>query len=129
MHSELILYQTEDGQTKIQTRLENETVWLSQAQMAELFGKARTTITEHLGNIFKEGELEENSVCRNFRHTANDGKTYDTRYYNLDVIISVGYRVKSLQEQHKNELSKVAQDFVQHLEQTHKQLKNKNNGN
>lgn len=97
MSSELILYQTEDGQTKIQTRLENETVWLTQAQMAELFGKGRTTITEHISNVFKEGELDENSVCRNFRHTADDGKTYDTKFYNLDVIISVGYRVKSLQ--------------------------------
>lgn len=84
MSSELILYQTEDGQTKIQTRLENETVWLTQAQMAELFGKGRTTITEHISNVFKEGELDENSVCRNFRHTADDGKTYDTKFYNLD---------------------------------------------
>ena len=65
--------------------------------MAELFGKGRTTITEHIQNVFKEGELEENSVCRNFRHTASDGKSYDTNYYNLDVIISVGYRVKSHQ--------------------------------
>lgn len=97
MSSEIILYQTEDGQTKIQTRLENETVWLTQAQMAELFGKGRTTITEHIGNIFKDGELEEDAVCRNFRHTADDGKMYDTKFYNLDVIISVGYRVKSLQ--------------------------------
>jgi hypothetical protein len=65
--------------------------------MAELFGKSRTTITEHIQNVFKEGELDENSVCRNFRHTAADGKSYDTNYYNLDVIISVGYRVKSPQ--------------------------------
>jgi hypothetical protein len=65
--------------------------------MAQLFNKGRTNVTEHIQNIFKEGELDENSVCRNFRHTAEDGKTYDTNYYNLDVIISVGYRVKSLQ--------------------------------
>ena len=97
MSSELILYQTEDGQTRIQARLENETVWLTQAQMAELFGKGRTTITEHIKNIFNEGELDEDSVCRNIRHTADDGKMYDTKFYNLDVIISVGYRVKSLQ--------------------------------
>lgn len=97
MDSELILYQSEDGQTKIQARLENESVWLTQAQMAELFGKGRTTITEHIRNVFADGELEENSVCRNFRHTADDGKLYDTKFYNLDVIISVGYRVKSLQ--------------------------------
>ncbi len=73
MNSELILYQTDNGETKIQTRLENETVWLTQAQMAELFGKGRTTITEHLGNIFKEGELVKEVVCRNFRHTTSHG--------------------------------------------------------
>ena len=76
-------------------RLEDETVWLTQKQIAELFDKSRVTITEHIKNVFAEGELEENSVCRNFRHTADDGKSYNTQYYNLDVIISVGYRVKS----------------------------------
>ena len=95
MASEIIIYQTEDGQTKIQTRLENETVWLTQAQMAELFDKAKSTISEHIKNVFSEGELEENSVVRNFRTTASDGKEYNTNFYNLDVIISVGYRVKS----------------------------------
>jgi hypothetical protein len=93
--SNILIYQTEDGITKIETRLLEETVWLSQAQMADLFQKNRVTITEHLGNIFKEGELEEISVCRKFRHTASDGKNYETTFYNLDVIISVGYRVKS----------------------------------
>lgn len=97
MNSELILYQSEDGQTKIQTRLENETVWLTQAQLIELFGKAKSTISEHIKNIFEEGELDEHSVVRNFRTTAADGKEYQTNHYNLDVIISVGYRVKSLQ--------------------------------
>ncbi|MDP3469598.1 MAG: virulence RhuM family protein [Daejeonella sp.] len=97
MDSELILYQSEDGQTKIQARLENETVWLTQAQMIELFGKVKSTISEHIKNIFEEGELDENSVVRNFRITAADGKDYLTNHYNLDVIISVGYRVKSLQ--------------------------------
>lgn len=95
--SNILIYQNQDGNIKIDVRLENETVWLTQAQMAQLFGKARTTVTEHIKNIFAEGELDENSVCRNFRHTADDGKNYDTKYYNLDVIISVGYRVKSLQ--------------------------------
>lgn len=95
MASELIIYQTEDGQTKIQTRLENETVWLTQAQMAELFDKAKSTISEHIKNVFSEGELDEDSVVRNFRTTASDGKEYNTNFYNLDVIISVGYRVKS----------------------------------
>jgi len=103
MNSELILYQSDDGQTKIQTRLEDETVWLTQAQMAELFGKGRTTITEHINNVFKEGELDKEVVCRKFRHTTLHGAIADktqeveTTYYNLDVIISVGYRVKSLQ--------------------------------
>ena len=96
-NTNIIIYQTEDGKTKIETRLEDETVWLTQTQLAELFQKSRVTITEHIGNIFKEGELLENSVCRNFRHTAADGKEYNTTFYNLDVIISVGYRVKSHQ--------------------------------
>jgi hypothetical protein len=94
--SQILIYQTEDGLTKIETRLEDETVWLTQAQLAGLFQKSRVTITEHIGNIFKEGELQQDSVSRNFRLTAPDGKSYDTTFYNLDVIISVGYRVKSL---------------------------------
>jgi hypothetical protein len=94
---EIIIYQNSEGTIKIDVRLEEETVWLTQAQMAILFGKGRTTITEHIQNVFIEGELDENSVCRNFRHTAGDGKTYDVSHYNLDVIISVGYRVKSPQ--------------------------------
>ena len=96
-NTNIIIYQTEDGNTKIETRLEDETVWLTQAQLAELFQKNRVTITEHIRNIFKEGELPENSACRKFRHTAADGKEYNTTFYNLDVIISVGYRVKSHQ--------------------------------
>lgn len=96
-NTNIIIYQTEDGNTKIETRLEDETVWLTQAQLSDLFQKSRVTITEHIGNIFKEGELEESSVCRKFRHTAADGKEYETQFYNLDVIISVGYRVKSHQ--------------------------------
>ncbi len=96
-NTKIIIYQTEDGNTKIETRLENETVWLTQAQLCELFQKSKATISEHIKNIFEEGELVEYSVVRNFRTTANDGKTYETNYYNLDVIISVGYRVKSQQ--------------------------------
>jgi len=91
----ILLYQTEDGVTKIETRLAEETVWLTQAQIAYLFQKSRVTITEHIGKIFQEGELKEEAVCRKFRHTASDGKNYETAFYNLDVIISVGYRVKS----------------------------------
>ena len=102
-NSEIIIYQNPDGNIKIDVRLEEETVWLTQEQMAMLFGKARNTMTEHIQNVFKEGELDEKVVCRNFRHTtqhgAIQGKTQDTsvKYYNLDVIISVGYRVKSKQ--------------------------------
>jgi len=94
---ELILYQTEDGQTQIDVRLEDETVWLSQAQIQELFGRERSVITKHINNVFKEGELVKERVCAKFAHTANDGKTYQVTCYNLDVIISVGYRVKSQQ--------------------------------
>jgi len=72
--SELIIYQTEDGQTRLQVKMEDETVWLTQDQMAELFDKGRTTITEHIQNTFKEGELDENAVCREFRRTGSDGK-------------------------------------------------------
>lgn len=93
--SDILIYQNADGVTKIETRLQDETVWLTQAQMADLFQKSRVTITEHIGNVFKEGELDENSVSRKFRLTAADGKNYETTIYNLDVIISVGYRVKS----------------------------------
>lgn len=96
-NGEIIIYQNSEGTIKIDVRLEEETVWLTQAQMATLFGKGRTTITEHIQNVFNEEELNENSVCRNFRLTAGDGKTYDVNHYNIDVIISVGYRVKSPQ--------------------------------
>jgi hypothetical protein len=91
----LILYQTEDGRTRLQVRLQDETVWLTQAQMAELFQRERSVITKHIRNLFAEGELVEKAVCANYAQTAADGKTYQTVYYNLDVIISVGYRVKS----------------------------------
>ena len=103
LNSQLFIYQTPDGSIKLDVRLEDETVWLTQAQMAELFGKGRSTITEHIRNIFLEGELDENVVCRDFRHTtphgAIEGKTQtkSVKYCNLDVIISVGYRVKSQQ--------------------------------
>lgn len=92
--SQILIYQTEDGKTKIETRLENETVWLTQEQMAQLFGRDRTVITKHLRNIFSENELDEKSNVQNL-HIANSDKP--VKYYNLDVIISVGYRVKSLQ--------------------------------
>ena len=93
--SSIILYQTEDNQTRVQVRLDGQTAWLTQAQMAELFQRERSVITKHIRNIFEEGELVEKSVCANYAQTAADGKNYQTVYYNLDVIIAVGYRVKS----------------------------------
>lgn len=93
--SGMIIYQTEDGLTKIDVAFDNDTVWLSLDQMAELFQRDRTVIGRHIKNVFSEGELQKNSVCAKFAHTAADGKTYQIDYYNLDMVISVGYRVKS----------------------------------
>lgn len=93
--SNIIIYQTEDGNTKIETRLENETVWLTQDQMATLFGKAKSTINEHIKNLYEENELEESDTMKKFGNSEFQQKA--TNYYNLDVIISVGYRVKSNQ--------------------------------
>ncbi len=93
--SQIIIYQTESGETKIDVCFQDETVWLNQLQLCKLFNKSKATVSEHIKHIFKEGELIENSVVRNFRTTAQDGKKYNQTYYNLDVVISVGYRVKS----------------------------------
>lgn len=93
--SNIIIYTTEDGLTKIETTFDEDTVWLSIDQMAELFQRDKSTISRHIKNIFSEGELVRESVVANFATTAADGKTYQVDYYNLDVIISVGYRVKS----------------------------------
>ena len=93
---EIIIYQTDDGQTKIDVRFEEETVWLTQAQLVELYQSSKANISEHIKHIFEEGELDESSVVRNFRTTATDGKFYNTKFYNLDMIISLGYRVKSI---------------------------------
>ena len=93
---EIIIYQTEDGITKLSVNLQDETVWLSLDQMAELFQRDKSTISRHIKNVFEEGELNADSVVAKFATTASDGKTYQVDYYNLDVIISVGYRVKSL---------------------------------
>jgi len=96
LNNQIIIYQTEDGQTQIDVRLENETVWLTQKQIAELFGTKRPAITKHLKNIYASEELDEDSTCSILEHMGNDGKqTYSTKYYNLDVILSVGYRVNS----------------------------------
>ena len=93
--SNIIMYTTEDGLTKIETTFENDTVWLSIDQMAELFQRDKSVIGKHVRNIFREGELVKESVWAKFAYTASDGKIYQVDYYNLDVIISVGYRVKS----------------------------------
>ena len=94
--NQIVVYQTADNQTQIDVHMENETIWLTQAQMAELFQKDRTVISRHIRNVFNEGELEEQSTCAKFAHMGNDGlQQYETVMYNLDVIISVGYRVKS----------------------------------
>lgn len=94
---EILIYQNQEGNIKIDVRLEEETVWLTQAQLSDLFKKSKATVSEHIKNIFEEAELDQNSVVRKFRTTASDGKNYETNFYNLDIIISVGYRVKSLQ--------------------------------
>ena len=96
MINELIIYQTNELSTSIEVRVEEDTVWLTQAQMSDLFQTTRNNITLHIGNIFKENELIENSVSKESLLTASDGKKYKTKIYNLDVIISVGYRVKSI---------------------------------
>ena len=93
--SQFLLYQTSDGQTRLEVRLENETVWLSQNQMAELFQTSVPNVSMHIRNVFAEGESQPGSVVKEFLTTAADGKNYQTKFYNLDVIISVGYRVKS----------------------------------
>jgi hypothetical protein len=93
--SEIIFYQSDDGNIKIEVFYQDETLWMTQKKIAELFGVQRPAITKHLKNIFDSGELEENSVSSILEHTANDSKTYNTKYYNLDAIISVGYRVNS----------------------------------
>lgn len=96
INDQIVIYQTEDGNTAIDVRLENETVWLSQAQMSQLFQKDRTVIARHIANVYKEGELDAETTCAKFAHMGVDGdQTYFTTLYNLDVIISVGYRVKS----------------------------------
>ena len=92
----IIVYQSDDGSLHIDVHLEDDTVWLTQQQMAELYQTSKSNVSEHIKHIFEDGELDENSVVRNFRTTAADGKNYNTKCYNLDMIISLGYRVKSV---------------------------------
>jgi len=93
--SQILLYQSEDGRTKLDVRLEGETLWVNQKQLTELFGKAKGTISEHIKHIFEDGELEEISVVRLYRTTATDGKTYGVVHYNLDMVLALGFRVRS----------------------------------
>lgn len=110
--NEIILYQP-DSTLSLDVRVENETVWLTQAQMTELFQTTRNNITLHIRNIFKEGELEESSVCKESLLTAADGKQYKTKFYSLDVIISVGYRVKSIRgTQFRIWANKILKDYL-----------------
>ena len=92
---QILLYRSEDGRTKLDVRLEGDTVWLSQRQLMELFGKAKGTISEHIKHIFEDGELVEEAVVRHLRTTASDGKVYEVAHYNLDLVIAVGFRVRS----------------------------------
>ena len=94
-HSQIIIYQNENGEVKLDVRFDGDTVWLTQKMMAELFGVDVRTVNEHIQNIFKSNELDQNAVIRKFRITASDGKNYNSQLYNLDAIISVGYRVNS----------------------------------
>jgi len=112
MENEIIIYQP-DETIKLDVRLDQDTVWLSQTQMCELFQRERSVITKHINNVFKERELEKASVCANFAHTAGDGKIYRVAFYNLDVIISVGYRVKSLRgTQFRKWATKILKEYL-----------------
>ena len=95
-YGEILIYQTDDGQTNIEVKIEDDTVWLTQQQLTELYQCSKSNISEHIKHIFEEGELNKDSVVRKFRTTADDGKTYNVTYYNLDMIISLGCRVKSV---------------------------------
>ena len=93
--NQIIIYEGDDGNSRVEVRFEGETAWLTQAQLVELFGSSKANISEHIKHIFEENELDRDSVVRKFRTTASDGKNYEVEHYNLDLIISVGYRVKS----------------------------------
>ena len=111
--TEFLLYTTPNNDIKVETYLHNETLWLPQKRIAELFGIDRTVVTKHLKNIFESGELEENSVSAKIAHTAQDGKKYNTKFYNLDAILSVGYRVNSLQAtQFRIWATKILKEFI-----------------
>lgn len=110
--NEIIVYHP-NSTFSLDVRVEKETVWLTQSQIAELFGTKRPAITKHLSNIFKSGELDENSVCSILEHTATDGKNYRTKFYNLDAILSIGYRVNSINAtQFRQWANKVLKEYL-----------------
>ena len=129
---QFLLYQTPDGDSQIEVKLQHDTVWLSLDQMAELFQRNKSTISRHIKNVLEDGELEEKSVVAFFATTASDSKTYSVAYYNLDMIISVGYRVHSkekadneydkFKERTKNNLSAVEIHFLENFEREQKRL-------
>lgn len=129
---QFLLYQTPDGDSQIEVKLQNDTVWLSLDQMAELFQRNKSTISRHVKNVLEDGELEEKSVVAFFATTASDSKTYSVAYYNLDMIISVGYRVHSkekadneydkFKERTQNNLSAVEIHFLENFEREQKIL-------
>ena len=111
--SEIIMYESEDGTTRLEVQLDGETVWLTQAQIAELFGVDRTVVTKHLKNIYDDEELERESTCATFAHVGSTGQTYNTMTYNLDAVISVGYRVNSKRATHFRQwATSVLRDYV-----------------
>ena len=113
MKDEIIIYQANEQSTRLEVRIEEDTVWLTQAQMADLFQTTRNNITLHISNIYKEKELDEISVGKESLLTASDGKKYNTKFYNLDIIISVGYRVKSIRgTQFRIWANKVLKDYL-----------------
>jgi len=111
--AEFLIFTSQSGEESIEVKVDNGSIWLTQKLIAELFGKGRSTITEHLSNIFFDGELDENSVCRDFRQTGSDGKSYKIKFYNLDAIISVGYRVNSIRAtQFRQWATRVLKEFA-----------------
>ena len=130
--SEIVIFKTSDEKVSIDVRFEGETVWLTQAQLVDLYGSSKANVSEHIKHIFEEGEFEEDAVVRNFRITVADGKSYQTKYYNLDMIISLGYRIKSKivtqfrqwATKHLNEY--IRKDFTKELKQIENKSKEKN---
>ena len=111
--NEIVLFETEDAKVKLTVPIQEDTVWLTQAQMTELFDTSKQNVSLHINNCFKEGELDKDSVVKDFLTTASDGKNYKTKYYNLDVIISVGYRVKSQRGiEFRRWANKVLKDYI-----------------